>query len=430
MPQELSLNDEILTEAEPILTKELMDKQAQIANETVKNIEQSVKLNEEDKKKIEENKKKPGRPKSINNNVQVAQTPKEKNEKIENDQVLDLQEALNKFILDKTDISNNDGGIIERLPTSIDLLDAILGGGLGVGTFSLLVGCPGTFKSALLCQIIAATQKKYLKKCTATYHDSESAMSMERISKLGVNNPKIKPYDDVTVESIFKTIEATSAFKQLNNILDYPSIIAWDSIANTSTEKERTTDNINETIGLRARLMSALFPRYLPKMKENKISLIAVNQLREKMAMGQFAPAADLKYMGDKEIPGGQAIKFNAFHLVLLKNLGDIKYDQYGFNGILLEAKCIKNKFFAPNIPIRMIVDFNTGISNFWTNYNFLVDKKKMESGAWNYLVAMPELKFRTKDALENYNTNQKFKDLFNKEVKDTIKIEILDKYQ
>ena len=428
MTEKLSLSDEhVVEETAPLLSKELMDKQALIATETVKNIEQSVKLNEDDKKKIEENKKKPGRPKTINNN---NQTTKEIKEKIESDQVLDLQESLNKFIKEKSGIGGNDGGIIEKLPTGINLLDAILGGGFGVGRFSLLCGNPGTFKSALLCQIIAATQKKYLKKCTSTYHDSETAMSAERISKLGVNNPKIRPYDDVTVESIFKTIEATSAFKQLNNIVDYPSIIAWDSIANTSTEKERTTDNINETIGLRARLLSALFPRYLPKMKENNISLIAVNQLREKMAMGQFSPAADLKYMGDKEIPGGQAIKFNAFHLLMLKNLGDIKYEQYGFNGILLEVKCIKNKFFAPNIPIRMIVDFNTGISNFWTNYAFLVDKKKMVAGAWNYLVAMPEIKFRTKDCLENYNTNPKFKEMFDKEIKDTIKIEILDKYQ
>ena len=146
--------------------------------------------------------------------------------------------------------------------------------------------------------------------------------------------------------------------------------------------------------------------------------------------MGQYAPAADLKYMGDKEMPGGQAIKFNAFHLVFLKNLGDIKYEMYGFNGVILEAKCIKNKFFAPNIPIKMIVDFNTGISNFWTNYAFLVDKNKIQSGAWNFLVSIPEVKFRTKDTLENYNTNPKFKEMFDKEVKDTIKIEILDKYQ
>jgi hypothetical protein len=97
---------------------------------------------------------------------------------------------------------------------------------------------------------------------------------------------------------------------------------------------------------LKARLLSALFPRYLPKMKENKISLIAVNQLREKMAMGPYSPAADLKYLGsDKEMPGGQSIKYNAFHLLLLKNLGDIKFDQYGFNGIKLEAKCDKIPF-------------------------------------------------------------------------------------
>jgi hypothetical protein len=177
-------------------------------------------------------------------------------------------------------------------------------------------------------------------------------------------------------------------------------------------------------------LLAALFPRYLAKMKENKISLIAVNQLREKMAMGPYAAAADLRWMGDKEMPGGQSLKYNAFHLLLLKHAGDIKMEQYGFNGIKLEVKCIKNRFFAPNIPITLIVDFNRGISNFWSNYNFLVDAKKMQAGAWNFLTAIPEVKFRTVDALEKYNTNEKgFKDVFDKEVQATIKTEIIDKY-
>ena len=59
-------------------------------------------------------------------------------------------------------------------------------------------------------------------------------------------------------------------------------------------------------------------------MKANKISLIAVNQLRDNMAIGPYGPPADLQHMGGKDIPGGQAAKFNAFHLLFLKNRGDI----------------------------------------------------------------------------------------------------------
>lgn len=349
--------------------------------------------------------------------------------KKEEDECISLQDDLSNFISEKIDMSPDDG-VIEVLPTGIDILDAVLGGGFGVGTFTVIVGNPGTFKSALLGQIIGSAQKKFKGNVLSSYLDSENAMTTDRLATLGVVKPKIKPYTDITVEKVFKTVEAIAAFKELRKITDMPSIVAWDSIANTTTEKERTTDDVNQTLGLKARMLSYLFPKYIPKLRDNKISLIAINQLREKMDIGQFASANDLRYMGDKVMPGGQALKFNAFHLMLLKVRGDLKYEQYGFNGIMLDALCSKNKLFSPNVPVRMLVDFNCGISNFWTNYNFLVDTKRLKSGAWNSLIALPDKKFRTKDAKDLYDNDGNFKKMFDEEVQNTIKVEILDKYK
>jgi RecA/RadA recombinase len=407
-------SDDILTDDELTLQndKALLEQQNRLALETAVLIEKSIVITDEDKLKVE--KKKKVKKESVN-------------QKSDEDICLELQNDLETFIKEKMDLDSGDANI-DKIPTGIDLLDAVMGGGFGVGTFSMIVGLPGTFKSALLGQVIGQAQKKYNGKLLCTYHDSESAMTKERLKKLGVINPEIKPYDDVTVESIFKTIEAISAFKQLRN-LDYPAIVAWDSIINTSTEKERTTDDITKTIGLRARLLSSLFPRYIPKMKKNKITLISVNQLREKIDMGMMPTANDLRWMGDKVIPGGFAVKFNAFHLLFLKVKGDLLFEQYGFKGVKLEAKCIKNKFFMPNVPIEILVDFNTGMSNFWTNYNFLVTTKRLQAGAWNFLISKPEKKFRTIQALEMYNSNEDgFKDIFDLEVKNTIETEILKK--
>lgn len=345
----------------------------------------------------------------------------------EEDEINSLAMDFNDFIQDKVDIDNDGGGDYERLPTGIDILDAIAGGGFGVGTFGQIAGPPGTFKSALLAQIIGHNQKRLKGRMTTSYHDAEVAMSKERLANLGVTRPQLEPYTDITVENIFKTIEATCAFKVLKG-LDIPSIVGWDSIANTGTEKDRTTDDINQTIGLKARLLSQLFPRYLSRMRQNKVTLLAVNQLREKLEMGQFAPAADLQHMGNKDIPGGQSVKYNAFHLLMLKNRGDLKFEMYGFNGVKLEAFFVKNKFFRPNIPVMLLVDFNVGISNFWTNYNFLVDNKKIASGAWNTIITIPEVKFRTKDAKDMYDTDEKFRNEFDKNVKETIQQVILSK--
>jgi len=331
---------------------------------------------------------------------------------------------LSSFITDKVEISEGDGNI-DRLPTGIRLLDAILGGGFGLGTFSQIIGSPGTFKSALLAQVIAQAQRKYKGKLLTAYYDSENTMTSERLAQMGVVNPAIKPYGDkVTVEKIFKTIEAFASFKQLRKI-DYPGIVAWDSIANTSVEKEYTTDDINSTIGLKARLLSALLPRYVSKLKENKIALISVNQLRDKMDMGQFGSANDLRWMGDKVIPGGQSIKYNAFHMLFLKARGDLDPGKFGCKGLMVEAKCIKNKFEQPNVSIELIVDFKSGVSDFWTSYNFLAKNKRMQTGAWNMLKTLPEKKFRTKDAQDLYNSDEDFRKEFDIQMNESIKTDL-----
>jgi len=380
------------------------------ANEVVAEVTASIEVTEEDKKEAARKKKEQAK---IDSEAALA---------------LDLQKDLEGFIQDKIDMSTSDG-IIERLPTGIDVLDAILGGGFGLGTFSQIVGNPGTFKSALLGQLIGQAQKKYNGKLLTAYYDSEVAMTTDRLSQLGVNNPKIRPYDNmVSVEKIFKTIEAFVSFKAVREI-DHPGIIAWDSIANTSVEKDFTTDDVNQTIGLKARILSALFPRYIPKLKDNNIALIAINQLREKLDMGMYSAPNDLKWLGDKVIPGGQAVKFNSFHLLHLRARNDLKYEKYGFNGLMVEARCIKNKFFKPNVPVELIIDFNTGISNFWTNLNFLEKTKRITGTNWKSFVADTSVKFQNKSAKDMYDNNTKnFKDIFDKEIVEAIRVEILEK--
>lgn len=394
MVEEYNLNDEAINSKK--------SEEDKMIKETIKEINTSVTITEEDKRKAAEQKEKLA---SMKEDEEIAQ----------------LTADFSQFAADKISMKN-DAEDIGKIPIGIDLLNVIAGGGIGIGTFTMIVGNPGTFKSALLAQTIANTQKTF-KKSLSTYHDSENAMTKDRLYNMGVRNPQITPYDHVSVESIFKTIEAMASFKELRGLMDVPGIVAWDSIANTDTEKGIESDDtdINKTIGLKARILSQLFPRFLPKMKKHKISLIAINQLREKMDVGMFGSPNDLQHMGNKEIPGGQAVKFNAFHLLMLRNRGDLKFEQYGFNGIRLEAFFVKNKFFRPYVPVTLLVDFNKGISNFWSNYNFLVDNKRIKAGAWNTIFGYDEKKFRTKDAHDLYNSDAKFKQVFDSAVKEVI---------
>lgn len=374
--------------------------------------------------------------------AEEAAPPKEKKKNKVKSEVKEIDEneklteelfsEFSSFLETKADIKP-DRGVKDTISTGIDLLDAILGGGFAIGALDIIVGQPGSGKSMIAMQALGQGQRQFNGKMLGGFLDSEEATTKIRLANLGVRHPPMRPYSDVTVEKVFKFIEGLSVFKKQKEIVDIPSMVIWDSIANTLSEKERETDNPNEVIGYKARLLSILVPKYVAKCAQHNICFLAVNQLRDVINMGQFAPPKDLKFMSaTKDMPGGNVLKFNAFQLIEMKVktaiVGD-KADKYGFEGIISKIKCVKNKLFPPNIEIEIVGSFTSGFSNFWTNYNFLAEKKALNTGAWNYLVSYPDKKFRTKDAPSLYKEDEKFKEEFDKSVKETIQTEIIEKY-
>jgi len=347
----------------------------------------------------------------------------------------ELYNEFSSFVENKADMIEDKGTKI-TISSGIDLVDAILGGGFAVGGLNIIVGQPGSGKTMLAIKALGQGQRQYAGKLIGSFLDSEEATTSLRLSNLGVRYPKIKPYVDLTVEKVFKFIEGLCIFKEEKKIKDVPSVVVWDSIANTLTQKERETDDPNSVIGYKARLLSILVPKYVSKLAKHNICLIAVNQLRDVLSIGQFAPPKDLKFMSaTKDMPGGNILKFNAFQLVEMKVKSAIAEgkaedsNKYGFEGVIVKVKCVKNKLFPPNIEIPIVGSFTSGFSNFWTNYNFLKETKRLNSGAWSYLVSLPDVKFRTKDAMNLYHTNEEFKTAFDIASKEAIQTEIIEKY-
>jgi len=347
----------------------------------------------------------------------------------------ELYDEFSSFLEVKADITA-DRGTKETISTGIDLVDAILGGGFAVGAMSIIVGQPGSGKTMLAIKTLGEGQRQYKGQMLGAFLDSEEATTTLRLSNLGVRYPKLKPYTDITVEKVFKFIEGLATFKIEKKMVDVPSVVVWDSIANTLSLKERETDDPNSVIGYKARLLSILVPKYVAKCAQNNICFLAVNQLRDVINIGQFAPPKDLKFMSaTKDMPGGNILKFNAFQLVEMKVKSAIAPGaaedsaKYGFEGVIVKIKCVKNKLFPPNIEVEMVGSFTTGFSNFWTNYNFLKITKRLNSASWCSLVALPDKKFRTKDAPLLYNEDETFKQAFDDAVKEAIQTEIIDKY-
>ena len=346
---------------------------------------------------------------------------------LENSNEIDeLYNEFNDFLEVKGELKAEIGDKV-TVSTGLDVLDAILGGGFPVGALSIIVGNPGSGKSMLANQTMGAGQRQY-KGLLATLLDSEEATTSQRLSNLGVNNPKINPYLDVTVEKVFKMLEVMCLFKEKKGIIDIPSILCWDSIANTSSQREREVEDLNQAIGFKARLLSFLLPKYIAKCSQYNIAFLAVNQMREQLAMGQFAPAKELRFLSTgKSLPGGQSLKFNAFTLLEMKAKGVLDPNKYGFDGILVSVTTVKNKLMPPNMNVELIGDFVRGFNNIRTNFHFLVQNKRLQSGAWNFLKSYPEKKFRTKDLETLYHEDVNFKEAYDASVNECIQTEIIN---
>jgi len=341
----------------------------------------------------------------------------------------ELYAEFSSFLETKTDIKGDDG-LKGTIPTGIDLADAILGGGFAIGALNIIVGQPGSGKTMLAAQTLGQGQKQYKGQLLGGFLDSEEATTSIRLASLGVRYPNIKPYVDITVEKVFKFLEGLCLFKQTKKIMELPSVVIWDSIANTLSQKEREAEDVNSVIGYKARMLSILIPKYVAKCSQHNICFIAVNQLRDVISMGPFSAPKDLKFMStSKDMPGGNVLKFNAFHLVEMKVKSVLDRDKMGFDGVVAKMKCVKNKLFTPNIEVEIVGSFNRGFSNFWTNYNFMNTTKRLQTGAWNYLITLPDKKFRTKDAYTLYKEDEIFKNAFDDSSREAIQTEIIDKY-
>jgi DNA repair protein RadA/Sms len=112
-----------------------------------------------------------------------------------------------------------------RLPSKIDELDRVLGGGLVVGSVVLIGGDPGIGKSTLLLQTLAAFIKSYnLQPLYVTGEESPQQVSM-RAKRLELDINDLKLLTETCVERILKLVAK-----------ERPQIMVIDSIQTVYTE--------------------------------------------------------------------------------------------------------------------------------------------------------------------------------------------------
>lgn len=115
---------------------------------------------------------------------------------------------------------------VYRLSSGFDALDAILGGGLVLGSATLIAGEPGMGKSTLLSQVAVIMAGKGKKVIYVTGEESPTQIHL-RLSRLASSVPQSLSYlDDTRADVIAATLEA-----------EKPDLAIVDSIQSLTTEQ-------------------------------------------------------------------------------------------------------------------------------------------------------------------------------------------------
>lgn len=228
------------------------------------------------------------------------------------------------------------------LSTGSWMLDLILSNRVGVGgiprgRLTEISGGEGAGKSMMGNYIMADCQRKG---GAAVLIDTEHAAAYEVMQSCGVDIDKLIHVEVGTVEEVFQTMESISSNIKRNAGKDRPPLcIVWDSVAATPCKAEVEGEYGDNTIALKARLLSQGLRKFMSVASEHDVYLVFINQLRTKIGVT----------FGDNKVtPGGAAIPFHASIRLRLSHFKEVKNADKNTIGKIVKCEVKKNKVAPP----------------------------------------------------------------------------------
>jgi len=272
----------------------------------------------------------------------------------------------------------------EFYPTGCTLFDLALGGGLGKGTISNIVGDNSTGKTLLACEVIAKNIA-IDKKIGHTFDNAESGFTLntEVVWNFKAN---LLPQRSTLVEEFQYNVEKVlKSLKEGENhiyVLDSLDGISDEAEKKKHTEKmtrikkqletEKDIKGKGDYGAAKAKGMSEFFRLLNSKINLTKMHLMIISQVRENIGI-MFGP----KFIRS----GGKALDFYAGQVAMLavveKVESQVKIDKILYKrttGILIKAFIKKNKLGMPFRTVFIFIDFEYGVDNLKSNIFFLYD--------------------------------------------------------
>lgn len=320
--------------------------------------------------------------------------------KKEQDLVELLAESLNKnskdgpmaYFLDANDSPANIVGWVSTGASTLDIAIANrANGGFPVGRISEITGLEQSGKSLLSAHALASTQ---LQGGVAVMIDTESAVSTEFLTAIGVDVGKLLYVPVDSVEQVFETMEMIIEKVRLASKDRFVTIVI-DSVAAASTKKELEADYAKDGYATDKAIMISKAMRKITNMiAQQKITVIFTNQLRQKMNAMAFADPWTTS--------GGKALAFHSSVRLRLSVIGDIKDANKQVIGIKVSCKVIKNRLGPPKRVAVFNILFDRGIDDLGSWLDVMKDNSLIkQGGAWYTYVDIEtgeELKFQSKE--------------------------------
>lgn len=317
----------------------------------------------------------------------------------------ELNKELNKQFDTSVSLSLLGEKVGVRLPsisTNLPSLDegVLQCGGIPIGRIIEIYGPESAGKTTLALHIIACEQQATDNLCA--FVDAEHALDVTYADSLGVNVNELLISQPDSGEQALETVEKLIESRAV-------SLIVIDSVAALVPQAELDGEMGDSHMGLQARLMSQGMRKLRGIANKNGVTLVFINQIREKIGVMFGSP---------ETTAGGRALKFYASVRLDVRRKDAIGPKESP-TGHTLKVKAVKNKVGSPMRECFIDLIYGKGLDTFTDTIKYGIACGVIEqSGAW-YSYKGERIAYGLENVLEKLRENSELAQEINRSIKE-----------